>query len=189
MGKVSKFVQLLNEGYRPVRSNNNEPPSLTCPHPGCGCNFSVREHVEPVASGVRLWSVHDVSNALKTRRADLGLSQPKVEDRALLPDRYLTKLESKMLTPIHGSVATQSVLGNAVLCILDREDVPKDAKAELNTLIEMANHAIALNASLDNRQSTERMPRLDTLIFLVNALGGELIINWESPEAHKDQAA
>jgi hypothetical protein len=174
---MSTLQSYLNRGFRVVGGRykgSGGTSKVKCPVESCGLIFGVESATKPSAKAVEVDQMADLSMAIANRRYRLGLASDDVDYAAGLGQRHVQKVEDAGRNIGEGKTISADVM----LCQLAR--VLEDGLTPALTLA--LERMIATRVGLDGKKPQRpRVPNIDTVLLVVQALGGKLMIDWGTP--------
>lgn len=176
MGALERFI---SRGWRFLDGRSaiaKGRRKIVCPHNGCGLCLTVSNATNrPDKSSVFVDSVQDFAMEVVNRRADLGLSTDDVDYIADLGARHTQKIEDVGRQIVEGDAMPTRDLALSVLSsVLEELDENSASAEKIQSLLAKS----MKNVERHSKFQGARVPRLDTIYLVVQALGGKLNIVW-----------
>ena len=151
---------------------------MRCPVDGCGLTLEFAGK-QSKGKGEIVSSFSDFSRIVSQRRYDLRLTSDALDDAAGLTSRHVQKIEDAGRRAVEEGIKTDNYILALLLDISAEGQFRRHHKAQLG-------HLIACRSKTFDRRKTSgqtRIPRADTLMLIIQALGGVVSIQWGEPPA------
>ncbi|KEJ90306.1 hypothetical protein DSW25_06210 [Sulfitobacter donghicola DSW-25 = KCTC 12864 = JCM 14565] len=136
--------------------------------------MGVQGGAQPSPEAVEVDQLVELSVALANRRYDLGLTSDDIDDCAGLGHRHVQKVEDAG----RNLGESRTISSDVVMALLTQ--VLEEGLTEDNVL-RMSSMVATRSGIEGKRPPRPRIPTVDTLLLIVQALGGRLLIDWGEP--------
>lgn len=174
---MNTLQSYLDRGWRFVGARQKGSDGLCkvkCPNEHCGLSLAVESRAKPSAKAVNVEQMADLSVILANRRYRLGLTADDIDDCAGLGHRHVQKVEDAGRNIGQGKTISSDVMLGHLMRVLDEGLTPDN--------VAILDRMIATRLGIDGKAPKRpRVPNIDTVLLIVQALGGRLIIDWGKP--------
>lgn len=174
---MSTLQSYLDQGFRVVGGRYRGSGGMSrvkCPVESCGHIFGVDHNAKPNGTTVEVDQMSDLSMVIANRRYSLGLTADDIDYAAGLTHRHVQKVEDAGRNIGQGKTISNDVMLSQLARVLE-EGLTPDVTMALERMF-------ATRAGLNGKKPQRpRVPNIDTVLLVVQALGGKLMIDWGTP--------
>lgn len=174
---MNVLQRYLSRGWHTIggrRKGSGGRVKVQCPREGCGLTLHITNRTTPRGTVVHVDQLPELSMAIANRRHELGLTAEDIDDCAGLAHRHVQKVEDAGRRIGEGRTISKDIMLDMLVQVIEH-GVTVENRLVIEKMV-----ATKLNL-LEHSAQRPRVPNIDTVLLIVHAMGGRLLIDWGEP--------